>query len=155
MPFQIKITVFTYSLESGRADGFLFLRRKISYIIRYFLFLLNYLPWKRPHTEARVFSAGANRLWVCRLYLNVLSKNIYKNNNNNKKIEKYFQKRLRVPWETLSLTEIKSVITFNTNRKKRHIQFTPCFSLISVLRSLNEVCILLQKLFCRVIDLFG
>lgn len=118
MPFQIKITVFTYSLESGRADGFLFLRRKISYIICYFLFLLNYLPWKRPHTEARVFSAGANRLWVCRLYLNVLSKNIYKNHNNNKKIEKYFQKRLRVPWETLSLTEIKSVITFNTNRKK-------------------------------------
>ena len=116
IPFQIKISVFN-SLESCRADCFLLLRRKISYIFCYFLFLLNYLPWKRPHTAARVFSAGANRSWVCRLYLNVLSKNIYIN-NNNKKIEKYFQKRLRVPWETLSLTEIKSVITFNTNRKK-------------------------------------
>lgn len=61
---------------------------------------------------------------MSRLYLNVLSKNIYINNNNNKKIEKYFQKRSREPWETLFITEIKSVITFNTNRKKTYTIYT-------------------------------
>lgn len=40
MPFQIKITVFTYSLESGRADGFLFLRRKISFVIFSFCWII-------------------------------------------------------------------------------------------------------------------